>query len=153
MVLGVGLALAVGVVVYIVTRDEEQEAGVGKAVQTPPISLSPPPRPSAPVETKAPSPDVLMLALKADPARFLRGQPGTIRAQTLPGAACTIDAVYSTRRRPGSLDTAPVTVGEDGTCLWTWDIGTGGSYVDVTVWARLAGCEDAEASLRVDIED
>lgn len=151
-VLGVGF-FTVGTVLYYLTKRRRE------AEQTPApegIPISPPDREVArPTPAEAPKAQltVLPLTIKADPARFVRRGPGTIVAQTLPGAACTIEAVYSTGRRPGSLETDPVTANRDGECRWTWEIGTGGSHVDVTVRAQHEGYDQVETSLQVGIGD
>ena len=151
LVLGASLGIAAGIVVYFISQRERQEAEVfseEKALSPRPdhkIALQPP------VETREIQPAILPLTLSAEPVRFIRREPGTIYAKTLPGATCNVEAIYSTNRRPGSLETGPTAVDADGRCQWTWVIGTSGTHVDVTVRASLAGYEQAEAALRVEI--
>jgi hypothetical protein len=151
-VLGVGF-FTVGTVVYLLTK-RRREAEQAPAIEG--IPIRPPDGevvlPTPPEAQKA-RPAALPLTLKADPSRFVRREPGTIVAKTLPGAACTIEAVYSTGRRPGSLETGPVTANRDGECRWTWEIGTGGTHVDVTVRAQHKGYDQVEAVLQVGIGD
>jgi hypothetical protein len=151
-VLGVGF-FTVGTVVYFLTkrRREEEKAPGGEGIR-----ISPPDRKivlPTPAEAPKAQPLILPLTIKADPPRFVRREQGTIIAKTLPGAACTIEAVYSTGRHPGSLETDPVTANRDGECRWTWEIGTGGTHVDVTVRAQHKGYEQVEAALQVGIGD
>jgi hypothetical protein len=95
----------------------------------------------------------LPLTIQAEPSPFVRGQAGTIRVQTQAGASCSIQALYSTRRAPTGLSGGPIDADEDGRCEWVWTIGSKGTYVDVTVRATLDGSADAQAVLRVPIED
>jgi hypothetical protein len=95
----------------------------------------------------------LPLTIQAEPAQFVRGQEGTIRVQTRAGASCSIQALYSTKRPPTGLPGDPVDADENGRCEWVWTIGSKGTYVDVTVRATLSGSAEAQAVLRVAIED
>ena len=161
--LGLGLGVVVGVILYqeLKRRQEEETSGpTEKALIRPPaqaITIPPPSRTREIAlkreERRDIQPAVLPLSIEAIPAKFRRGEPGTIRVRTLPDATCAIEAVYSTGRRPTGLDTGPITAGENGECEWTWGIGTSGTYVDVTIQGWLEGYENAEETLRVPISD
>jgi hypothetical protein len=70
----------------------------------------------------------------------------------LPGARCTLNARYSTGRAPTGLDESPLTCDADGTCAWTWSVGTSGSHVDVEVAATKDGFEEVAKTRRIGIE-
>jgi hypothetical protein len=144
MVLGVGAG--VGLVMYLLGQREEQAQSARRPQPKQKIVIPPPIREEA-------KPGILKLNLTAEPAKFVRREQGTVAVETLPGASCKLKAVYSTNRKPSGLDEGPVAADSSGNCRWTWPIGTGGSHVDVTVWASLSGYEDAEASLRIEIVD
>jgi hypothetical protein len=144
VVLGVGAG--VGLVMYLLGQKEEQEKSASRPRPQQRIVIPPPIRKEA-------KPGTLKLNLIAEPARFVRREQGTLIVETLPGASCKLEAVYSTNRKPSGLDEGPVAADSNGNCRWTWPIGTGGSHVDVTVRASLAGYEDAEADLRIEIVD
>jgi hypothetical protein len=95
----------------------------------------------------------LPLTIQAEPSRFIRGQEGTIHVQTEAGASCSIQVVYATGHAPTSLSGDPLKADRNGRCEWAWTIGSKGTYVDVTVRAALNGAADAQAVLRVEIED
>ncbi len=95
----------------------------------------------------------LPLTISADPVKFTRRQRGTIRVETLPGASCTIHALYSTGASPASLNTEPVTADGQGHCEWSWLIGTSGKYVEIEVRAWLEGYDRNTVRLQVPIKD
>jgi hypothetical protein len=95
----------------------------------------------------------ITLRVEALPEPFVRRQPGTIRVATLPGATCQIEARYSTNRPPASLEDERKTADEDGRCEWTWDVRTGGEYVDVTVQAWGEGYATTQAGMRIAVVD
>lgn len=144
VVLGVGTG--VGLVMYLLGQREEQAKSASSPRPRQKIVIPPPIR----EEVK---PGALKLNLTAEPAKFARRKQGTVIVETLPGASCKLEAVYSTNRKPSGLDEGPVAADSSGNCRWTWPIGTGGSHVDVTAQASLDGYEDAEASLRIEIVD
>ncbi|GAB4477761.1 MAG: hypothetical protein Kow00124_21330 [Anaerolineae bacterium] len=161
LLLGFGLGVTLVVVVYLLTRREQEQVSAApdeKAVATRPehrIVLPPEPEPGtimpAP-ERESRSAD-LPLSIQASPTPFKRGQVGSIIAETMPGASCTIEVLYSTRRPPSSLANVTLTAGPDGKCLWSWEVGTSGTFADVTVWALLEGYERAEDRQRIRIVD
>lgn len=95
----------------------------------------------------------LPLIVTVIPAQFTRGAEGRVRVETLPGATCTLEAVYSTRRHPQGFANSPATivVNNKGVHEWVWEIGTGGAFVDLTVEAWLEDHDMVMASLRVPI--
>jgi hypothetical protein len=152
-----GVALGVfAAIVYVMERLRGREAlpeGVPEPVERwlahrpdHAITLSPPTERSIQAMP-------VTLQIGAAPEPFVRKQAGTIRAHTQPGATCEIEARYSTRRPPASLEDERQTADEDGLCEWTWDVRTGGDYVDVTVQAWQEGYTVAQATMRIDIVD
>lgn len=157
VVFTLGAALGVfAVVVYLMERLRERDAladGLSASVErrlahrpTQAITLTPP------VERGIQAMPVT-LRIEALPEPFVRRQPGTIRVYTQPGATCQIEARYSTRRPPTSLDDVSKTADDDGRCEWTWDVRTGGDYVDVTVQAWQEGYTVAQAGMRIAVVD
>jgi hypothetical protein len=144
---------AVGVILYLFERQKEK---AGEKSGSKPTGLARRPvqaitiKPEKKVEMAAPA---LTLTLSAEPEKFVRRKEGTIRAKTQPGVSCVIAARYSTNRTPTTLSTDPVTAGKDGIAEWRWEIGTGGSYVEVTVEASRKGDVPVSASLKIDIVD
>ena len=147
------LTLGVGffVVGSVVSVTKQTVRAVSKAARS--ARPTPAKKKEAKDAAESPAAKALPLKLKASPRTFTRGQAGTIIAETLPGASCTFEAVYSTNRRPTGLDPEPAIAGYDGVLEWTWVIGTGGDYVDVTVTASLVGHEETTAEKRVTISD
>lgn len=151
LILGMGLGITAGVVVYLISQREREEFGAlgEREAAAPRLDVErAAPKTAAPQEVQSAT---LSPSLQADPVPFVRQRPGTISVETLPGATCSIEALYSTGRRPGSLDTGPVKADAKGKYQWTWEIGTSGTHVDVTVSAWLEGYEKTEAKLRVKI--
>ncbi|MBN1122498.1 MAG: hypothetical protein JXJ17_15585 [Anaerolineae bacterium] len=144
---------AVGVFLYLIERQKEK-AGEKSGEKS--MSLARKPvqaitiKPKKKVEMAAPA---LTLSLSAEPKKFVRRQEGMIRAKTQPGAACVIMAKYSTKRAPTTLSSDPVKADENGIVEWRWEIGTGGSFVEVTVEASREGDIPVSASLKTDIVD
>ncbi|NDJ52884.1 MAG: hypothetical protein GYB68_07360 [Chloroflexi bacterium] len=97
--------------------------------------------------------DELPLTLKARPSAFIRHKKGLIEVRTLPGATCTIRAIYSTGRHPRSLPKEPVKANRKGVAAWHWRIGSSGSRLDVTVWAWHNDYESSHAKLHISIDD
>lgn len=153
MTLGIGMGVLIGVVIYLLLEHERQQRETAQNDR----ALSSRPQHEIvlpPAEKKqAIEPARLKLRLTALPVRFTRREEGAIIAETLPGTACTIDAVYSTNRRPNSLVSVKRTAEADGACRWNWEIGTSGTYVDVTVIASLDGYEEVKETLRVEVID
>ncbi len=145
VVLGVGTG--VGLIMYLLGQREEQPAKPASSAHSRQGIVIPPPI------RKEVKPAALKLNLIAEPAKFVRREQGTVIAETLPGASCKFEAVYSTNRKPSGLDEGAVAADSNGNCRWTWPIGTGGSHVDVTVRASMTGYEDVETSLRIEIVD
>lgn len=180
--LGVGF-FTLGLVIVVLRRLSSQRVPAAEGVATPTPAPAPPPAPArgvplkkaaTPVKTAArqkASPKLstiprpaggkpaeaalkpLPLKLRAKPATFKRGQTGTIYAETLPGASCSIDAIYSTRRRPAGLDNEGAIAEGDGVLEWAWKINTTGDYVEVTVRGELKGYQAVETKLRVKIAE
>ena len=96
---------------------------------------------------------VFSVSLHAEPDPLVRNQPVTVRAKAAPGALCTLTARYSTGYTPNSLDTEQQKADAEGVCEWTWEIGTTGSYVDVTVEAQNTAGETANDEVRFQIID
>lgn len=147
---------AAAVMWYLLDRERE----MGSAAPRRPgagIRLKPTTAPKAGTVAKPASttsaPVELTLALNASPRTFKRGAEGTVRAKSLPGAQCTLSAKYSTGRTPTGLEDGPLTCDGDGSCEWTWSVGTSGSHVDVEVVAAKAGYEDVTQSRRISIKD
>ena len=140
---------AIGVFLYLTQREKQAAHGKPSALAPRPVStLAPaPPRPKTIQLTALP------LKVTAAPRTFKRRQPGTIRAETAPGADCTISAKYSTGRPPTGLEPLNTKADRNGIAEWTWDIGTGGSHVEVVVRATSSGNVPAESTLRVSIVD
>ena len=153
LILGLVLGLAVGLILYTSIRRRRQNGAAPVAGDAPAkhadFRITLPPLADA-VEGQT---RFLPLEVTALPARFVRREKGVIRVETLPGARCKIDALYSTGRRPTSLDAGSVMANEQGVCEWAWQIGTGGSHVAVTVRAWLDGYQEAAATLRVQVLD
>jgi len=154
--------LTAGVVAIILAQrelEEEQAAAPARTKASSKPAAKNPPKPTQiepDPEPEAEAPPVvesLALSLKARPATFKRGKVGTIIAQTTPGAACTLEAKYSTNRRPTGLDKEAVIATGDGVAEWEWKVSTGGNYVDVTVKASMPGLEVLEKSKRVKVTD
>ncbi len=152
-----GVALGVfAVVVYVMERMRGRDVLSGGLPEpgerrlahrpTQAITLSPPAERSIQAMP-------VTLQIGALPEPFVRRQPGTIRVITQPGATCEIEARYSTRRPPASLEGERQTADVDGRCEWTWDVRTGGEYVDVTVRAWQEGYTVAQAGMRIAIVD
>ncbi len=97
--------------------------------------------------------DLFQLEIKARPSVFKRGETGTIVVTTLPGTLCTLAARYSTGASPSSLHGTSVRVGGAGQHRWLWDIGTSGTFVDVSVIAEREDGSTLNKTLRVDITD
>ncbi len=159
LLLGFGLGVTLVVVVYLLTRRGQDQVSAPPDEEAmaakPEYRIVLPPEPEASGPMPAPeheiSPDGLPLSIHARPMPFKRGQVGSIIAETSPGASCTIEVLYSTRRPPASLSNVTLTAGPDGRCLWSWEVGTTGTFADVTVWALLEGYERAEDRLRIKI--
>lgn len=139
-----GLIGALGVALYLQSRRQAapRAAEAPRAEAAGGIVLKP-----------AGKPRSASVSLHADPDPLVRRQPVTIRAKAAPGAACTLNARYSTGHGPNSLDTGTVTADDDGYCEWTWHVGTTGSYVDITVETRHAGGETVTDEVRFTIVD
>lgn len=149
-VVGLGVGIVAGIVAYVLFREQEAQSAEHENAITP--------RPEhqitiKPEQQRSIEPAGISLILTAQPAKFIRRQSGSITAETLPGATCSIEAVYSTNRRPSGLEITPVKADDNGKCSWTWEIGTGGSHVDVTVKASAQGQNPIETTLRVEIVD
>jgi hypothetical protein len=143
---------ALAVVVYL--NERQQREAAARQRQAKParpkkeIKISPP----EPIEEAAvPAVEELLLKITAKPRKFKRNNPGTIKVQTIPGASCIISARYSTGRAPNKLDTSPAIAGGDGELTWSWEVGTSGSYVDITITAEAEGYEPTSGALRVNI--
>jgi len=94
----------------------------------------------------------LPLTVSVSPTHLSHNQPCTVRVETLSGATCTLNAVYSTHRKPLSFsDAHTVVIGESGQHEWTWEVGSAGSFVDLTVEGWLEGYDMVIATLRVEI--
>lgn len=102
---------------------------------------------------KSEAQDSFQLEIKARPSVFRRGETGTIIVSTIPGTLCTLQARYSTGASPSSLHSNSIRVGGAGQHRWLWDIGTSGSYVDVSVQAESEDGSTLKKTLRVEILD
>ena len=147
---------AAAVMWYLLDREREMGSAAPRRTSAG-IRIKPTTAPKAATIAKpAPAasiPEALTLALSASPRTFKRGTEGAVRAKSLPGAQCTLSAKYSTGRTPTGLDDGALTCDEDGSCEWTWSVGTSGSHVDVEVVATKVGYEDVTQSKRISIKD
>jgi hypothetical protein len=152
-ILGIVVGVAAGMVLYLAIKRRQNSSNGRKNLA---YSITLRPQQAIAVPTDQPREiqlKPLPLTIQAVPARFIRGQVGTIRVQTQAGVSCSIQALYSTGHPPASLSGDSINADESGCCEWGWTIGSKGTYVDVTVWAALEGTADAQAVLRVEIED
>nr|MBN1229077.1 hypothetical protein [Anaerolineae bacterium] len=148
IIFAIGAALGAMAVVKLIQKLTEQETAERPQAVSQPAPRAIRLRPQEVTDLQA---TPVPIKIGARPAAFSRGNPGSIIVETLPSAVCSIEVVYSTGHTPNSLDTSPVTVGKDGQYTWTWDIGTGGTFAQVTVTVTAEGYGRARATLKVEI--
>lgn len=73
------------------------------------------------------------------PSRINLGDHATLTAQTVQGARCNPDVIYSTGGRPNPWNSSAQTVGRTGTVSWRWLVKTNGSGGTATVHCTKSG--------------